>query len=108
MEAGGDCSLKACTKASNKGLGDRCSNDLDGGTQETYTMHVLNDGFTTLLLDSKENELNQTGRSSKLQSSEFHVLISERNTTYTNVVRSQWLEEPFLDIPSMEYQLVRT
>ena len=99
--------MEACTEASNKGLGDRCSNVLDGGPQETSTMHVLKDGFITLLFDSKENELNQTCQSSKLQSTEFHVSISERNTTYTNVVRSQWLEEPFLDIPSMEYQLVR-
>jgi hypothetical protein len=107
-EADRDCSLEACTEASDKGHGDRCSNALDGGLQATSTMPVLNDGFTAPLLHSKENELNQTCLSSELQSTEYHVLISEGNTTDTKVARSQWSEEPFLDIPSMEYQLVRT
>lgn len=108
LETNGDCSSEACTETSNKGLGYGCSNALDGGPQATSAMPVLKDGFTTLILDSKENELNQTCRSSERQSTECHVLISEPNTTDTNVVSSQWSEEPFLDIPSMEYQLVRT
>jgi hypothetical protein len=53
-------------------------------------------------------ELNQTYLSSEHQSTEYHILISEGNTTDTKVARSQWSEELFLDILSIEYQLVRT
>lgn len=108
LEPDGNCSLEACAEASDKGLGDRYSNALDRDLQAISTMPVLNDGFTASPLDSMENELNQTYLPSELQSTNYHVLISESNTTDTKVVRSQRSEEPFLDIPSMEYQLVRT